>query len=53
MYLRLNRTDYDAADGTLCVKAAAICSMLNNWSGMDVEKSVAYILSCQVPDFSF
>lgn len=30
------------------MKAAAICSMLNDWSGMDVEKSVAYILSCQV-----
>lgn len=40
----------DAADGFVGVylKAAAICSMLNDWSGMDVEKSVAYILSCQV-----
>jgi hypothetical protein len=38
------------ADGFVGVylKAAAICSMLNDWSGMDVEKSVAYILSCQV-----
>lgn len=33
--------------------AAAICSMLNDWSGMDVEKSVAYILSCQSYDDGF
>ena len=43
-------TVYDAADRSVgaYVKAAAICSILNDWSGMDVEKAVAYILSCQV-----
>ncbi|KAG0575744.1 hypothetical protein KC19_5G027400 [Ceratodon purpureus] len=33
--------------------AAAICSMLDDWSGMDVEKSVAYILGCQSYDDGF
>ena len=28
--------------------AAAICSMLENWSGMDKEKVKKYILNCQV-----
>ena len=28
--------------------AAAICSMLENWSGMDKENVKKYILNCQV-----
>lgn len=28
--------------------SAAICFMLENWSGMDREKAKEYILSCQV-----
>ncbi|XP_073123850.1 geranylgeranyl transferase type-1 subunit beta [Henckelia pumila] len=33
--------------------AAAICSMLKNWSGMDREKAKEYILSCQSYDGGF
>lgn len=33
--------------------AAAICSMLENWSGMDKEKAKEYILSCQSYDGGF
>ncbi|KAF4363403.1 hypothetical protein F8388_016531 [Cannabis sativa] len=33
--------------------AAAICSLLKNWSGMDKEKAKEYILSCQSYDGGF
>lgn len=33
--------------------AAAICFMLNNWSGMDREKAKEYILQCQSYDGGF
>ncbi|RVX13875.1 Geranylgeranyl transferase type-1 subunit beta [Vitis vinifera] len=33
--------------------AAAICSMLENWSGMDKEKAKEYILNCQSYDGGF
>ncbi|XP_015876940.2 geranylgeranyl transferase type-1 subunit beta [Ziziphus jujuba] len=33
--------------------AAAICSMLENWSGMDREKAKDYILNCQSYDGGF
>lgn len=33
--------------------AAAICSMLKNWSGIDREKAKEYILSCQSYDGGF
>ncbi|KAK4482562.1 hypothetical protein RD792_009722 [Penstemon davidsonii] len=33
--------------------AAAICSMLKSWSGMDREKAKEYILSCQSYDGGF
>lgn len=33
--------------------AAAICFMLNNWSGMDREKAKEYILRCQSYDGGF
>ncbi|KAA8539447.1 hypothetical protein F0562_026139 [Nyssa sinensis] len=33
--------------------AAAICSMLENWSGMDMEKAKEYILNCQSYDGGF
>ncbi|GER26257.1 ubiquitin-conjugating enzyme E2 [Striga asiatica] len=33
--------------------AAAICSMLNNWSGMDREKAKEYIINCQSYDGGF
>ncbi|CAL0318841.1 unnamed protein product [Lupinus luteus] len=33
--------------------AAAICFMLNNWSGMDKEKAKDYILHCQSYDGGF
>ncbi|CAN8317305.1 unnamed protein product [Cochlearia groenlandica] len=33
--------------------AAAICDMLNNWSGMDKEKAKNYILNCQSYDGGF
>ncbi|KAL2539935.1 Geranylgeranyl transferase type-1 subunit beta [Abeliophyllum distichum] len=33
--------------------AAAICSMLKNWSGMDREKAKDYIISCQSYDGGF
>ncbi|XP_058089469.1 geranylgeranyl transferase type-1 subunit beta-like isoform X2 [Magnolia sinica] len=33
--------------------AAAICSMLNNWSGMDRKKAKEYILNCQSYDGGF
>ncbi|OVA06247.1 Prenyltransferase/squalene oxidase [Macleaya cordata] len=33
--------------------AAAICYMLNNWSGMDREKAKEYILNCQSYDGGF
>ncbi|QCE12880.1 geranylgeranyl transferase type-1 subunit beta isoform X1 [Vigna unguiculata] len=33
--------------------AAAICFMLNNWSGMDKEKAKDYILRCQSYDGGF
>lgn len=28
--------------------SAAICSLLDNWSGMDREKAKEYIVNCQV-----
>lgn len=31
-----------------CVVAAAICSMLDDWTGMDKLKAKEYILNCQV-----
>jgi len=31
-----------------CVFAAAICSMLDDWTGMDKLKAKEYILNCQV-----
>ncbi|XP_077216062.1 prenyltransferase family protein isoform X2 [Tasmannia lanceolata] len=33
--------------------AAAICSMLNDWSGMDKGKAMAYIIQCQSYDGGF
>ncbi|URE44028.1 Prenyltransferase and squalene oxidase repeat [Musa troglodytarum] len=33
--------------------AAAICSMLNNWTGMDKEKAKDYIVKCQSYDGGF
>uniref|UniRef100_A0A453DZ87 Prenyltransferase alpha-alpha toroid domain-containing protein n=1 Tax=Aegilops tauschii subsp. strangulata TaxID=200361 RepID=A0A453DZ87_AEGTS len=33
--------------------AAAICSMLKDWSGMDKEKAKEYILNCQSYDGGF
>lgn len=33
--------------------AAAICNMLENWSGMDRQKSKTYILNCQSYDGGF
>lgn len=33
--------------------AAAICSMLDNWSGMDREKAKEYIVNCQSYDGGF
>ncbi|KAK6145343.1 hypothetical protein DH2020_022163 [Rehmannia glutinosa] len=33
--------------------AAAICSMLKNWSGMDLEKAKDYIINCQSYDGGF
>ncbi|GFP96746.1 geranylgeranyl transferase type-1 subunit beta [Phtheirospermum japonicum] len=33
--------------------AAAICSMLKNWSGMDREKAKEYIINCQSYDGGF
>ncbi|KAL5569108.1 hypothetical protein UlMin_025683 [Ulmus minor] len=33
--------------------AAAICSMLGNWSGMDREKAKEYIINCQSYDGGF
>ncbi|XP_057813740.2 geranylgeranyl transferase type-1 subunit beta [Cryptomeria japonica] len=33
--------------------AAAICFMLNDWSGMDMHKALGYILSCQSYDGGF
>uniref|UniRef100_A0A5B6ZQT8 Geranylgeranyl transferase type-1 subunit beta n=1 Tax=Davidia involucrata TaxID=16924 RepID=A0A5B6ZQT8_DAVIN len=33
--------------------AAAICFMLENWSGMDMEKAKEYILNCQSYDGGF
>ncbi|XXG66252.1 hypothetical protein AAC387_Pa05g3774 [Persea americana] len=33
--------------------AAAICFMLNNWSGMDKEKAKEYIVNCQSYDGGF
>lgn len=31
--------------------AACICYMLDDWSGMDVDKTTKYILSCTVSCF--
>ncbi|KAH9324759.1 hypothetical protein KI387_004937, partial [Taxus chinensis] len=33
--------------------AAAICFMLNDWSGMDVDKTLGYIVNCQSYDGGF
>uniref|UniRef100_A0A7I4B6A1 Prenyltransferase alpha-alpha toroid domain-containing protein n=1 Tax=Physcomitrium patens TaxID=3218 RepID=A0A7I4B6A1_PHYPA len=46
---------HDAAEGFVWVyvKVATICSLLNGWRGMIVEKSVSHILSCQSYEDAF
>jgi geranylgeranyl transferase type-1 subunit beta len=36
------------SDLRMCYCAFVVCSLLNDWSGMDVDRAVAYIKRCRV-----